>query len=175
MNDSPWFVKHKNILRGMILLLLIISLVGPWAFDKINVPAKYTCSAPNVRLYGDFCGLPMSGIQIFGWFFGGIFYIFLEIIRGTFAGRSRELIIVIYILPLIPFFTILLSIWKKETRQLRKINLVAWILAFLSTLTLFILQINHQAIRLWGLWLYIVVTVSMIIIEISIMKKTENL
>ena len=73
MNDSPWFVNYKNILRGAILLLLIISLLGPWTFDQINVPAQYPCTPPIVRLYGDFCGVPLSGIQVFGLYIGGFF------------------------------------------------------------------------------------------------------
>lgn len=172
--EHLWFVEHKNILRGMILLLLIASMLGPWMFDTINVPAKYMCSAPYVRLYGDFCGVPVTGVQVFGWLFIWFPYMLLEMIKATFAGRFRELLVVISILPLIPFFTTLFLIWKKETRRLRTINLVAWILAFLLTLPFLISQINYQAIRLWGPWLYIVVTVSAIIIEILIQVEERK-
>ena len=59
MNNIPWFVTHKKILRGAILLLFIVAMFGPWIYNLINVPAEYTCSHPNVRLYGDFCGVPL--------------------------------------------------------------------------------------------------------------------
>jgi hypothetical protein len=163
--EHLWFVKHKNILRGMILLLLIISLLGPWAIDQINVPAQYTCSPPNVRLYGDFCGVPVTGVKVFGWLFIWFPYMLLEMIKATFAGRFRELLVMLYIPPLIPFFTTLLLIWKKEPRRLPTINLIAWILAFLLTLTIFISQINDPVFRLWGPWLYIIAAISAIIIE----------
>jgi hypothetical protein len=174
MNKYPWFVNHKNILRGAILLLLIISLFGPWTFDQINVPAQYTCSPPNVRLYGDFCGVPLSGFQVFGLYVGGLFYMFLEMIRGTFGSRFRDLFVGLLILPLIPFLTTLLSIWKKETHRLRTINLFAWILALIPVLTIFTLQINRQSIRLWGLWIYIAAAVCAVVLEIIVMKISLN-
>jgi len=174
MNDSPRFVEHKNIFHLSILTLLIISMVGPWMFDRIFVPAEYTCSPPNIRLHGDFCGVPVSGVQFFGLFAGGFFYMLFEVIRGTFASRSRELLVGLFVLPIIPIFTTLLSIWKKETHRLRTINLVAWILALLLTLTLFILQITNQGIRLWGLWLYILVAVSAVVLETILLKRKTD-
>lgn len=126
-----------------MLALLIVSLLGPWMYDVIHVPAEYTCDNPFVRLEGDFCGLPLSGIKFFTWFAGGFFHI-------------------------IPFFTTLPLIWKKETPRLRTINLVAWILALIPTLTIFIFQIKDQAFRLWGLWLYILVAISALTVEMFI-------
>jgi len=104
----------------------------------------------------------------------GLFYMFVEIINGSFGGRFRELLIMLYALPLVPFFTTLLSIWRKETLQLRTINLVAWILAFLAIVPLFILQINYQVIRLWGLWLYMLAALGAIIFEFFILKELPN-
>jgi len=179
MNNFPWFVEHKKILRGAILLLLIVAMFGPWTYDRVNVPAQYTCSPPNVRLYGDFCGVPLTGIQVFGLYIVGLFYMFIEMIKGTFGGRFRELLIVIYALPLFPFLTTLLLIWRKETRRLRTINLVVWILAFLAIvllfiLLLFILHVNFQIIRLWGLWLYLLSAVSATVLEITVMSISPN-
>ena len=45
------------------LLSLLVAIMGPWTFDLIHVPSEYPCSAPFIRLEGDFCGTPMSG----GW------------------------------------------------------------------------------------------------------------
>ena len=92
----------------------------------------------------------------------------ITLTKGSFINQPRELLVGLLILPLIPFFTTLLLIWKKETHRLQTINLIAWILAFLLTLALFTLQINRQAIRLWGLWFYILAAVSAIIFEVGI-------
>jgi hypothetical protein len=168
MNDIPWFVEYKKILRLAALTLLVIAMLGPWMFDVINVPAEYTCSLPNVRLYGDFCGLPLSGFEFFKLFIGGFFYMLFTF---AFVNYPRELLIGLYILPLIPFVTSLILLWKEETGRLRTINLIAWILALIPTLTLFVFEINRQAIRLWGLWLYLLSALSAIILEAFINRE----
>ena len=59
-----WLDKNKRIWRTAILIMLLVALIGPWTFERINVPAKYPCTSPFIRLEGDFCGEPMSGIWI---------------------------------------------------------------------------------------------------------------
>lgn len=167
-----WFNENRSIVRVAILALLIVSLFGPWMYDVIHVPAEYTCDKPFVRLEGDFCGLPLSGIKFFTWFTGGFFYIIVEILKGSFTGRFRELIAGLSILPLIPFVTTILLLWKRESPRVRTINLVAWILAFLLALTVFLPQIKEQSFRLWGLWLYILAAAGAVIIEIFITKTS---
>ena len=71
--------KHK--LRMVVLVGMIVAFLGPWAFDRINVPAQYECTPPNIRLYGDFCGIPFSGFQFFLWT-GGAFISINETMKG---------------------------------------------------------------------------------------------
>lgn len=168
-----WFDANRSIVRGAILILFIASLTGPWMYDVIHVPAQYECGKPFVRLGGDFCGMPMSGIQFFTWFTGGFFYIAAELVKGTFTGRFRELIAGLSILPLIPFFTTILLFWKNGTPRIRTANLIVWILALTLALTFFLVQIRDQSFRLWGLWLYILVAISAITFE-SIMRKNSS-
>jgi len=159
---------NRNIVRVAILALLIISLLGPWMFDLINVPAEYPCDEPFVRLEGDFCGYPLSGFFALYMFSSGLFHSLVRLVSGTFTGQAREFLMGLYLLPILPFLTTVLLIWKKETPSLRTINLVAWILALIPTLTIFIFQIKDQAFRLWGPWLYILAAVSAVIVEILI-------
>jgi len=168
MNIPFWLGAHRNVLRFLVLVLLITTLIGPWGFDQINVPAKYACDSPFIRLYGDFCGLPISGYQVLGFMVGGFFQMLFVFITGMFINRPGELLAGLSILPLIPFFTTLLLLWKKESHRLRTVNLVAWILALLLTLMLFITQINDKATLLWGLWLYIITAAIAIALEISL-------
>jgi hypothetical protein len=153
-----------------ILILLVISMLGPWMFDLINVPAEFTCSKPNVRLYGDFCGLPLSGFEFFKLFIGGFFYMLFTLTTGSFLNYPRELLVGRYVLSLIPVITSLLLLWKKETRLLPTINLIAWILALIPPLLMFVLlavQRSGYIFRLWGLWLYILVAISTVAFEIN--------
>lgn len=129
--------QNISIFRAGALILFVVALLGPWTFDVINVPAEYECSAPFIRLNGDFCGMPMSGLWV--------------------GGLS--------ILPLIPFFTTLFLLWKKDARRFRTIHLIAWVLALILALVAFNSQINDPIIPLWGLWLYILLAVGAILIE----------
>jgi hypothetical protein len=172
--------KYKKIARMALLILLVISMLGTWMFDLINVPAEYICDKPFIRLYGDFCGLPLSGFQYFGLFVGGFFQMLIFLMNGGFIYQPRELLVGSLLLILLPFFTTLLSLWKKETRRLPTINLFTWILALIPTLIMFILlavQRSGYIFRLWGLWLYILTAVSAIIFESVIQRwerKSEN-
>ena len=170
MGYSPWFVEHKNILRFTTLIVFVITMFGPWMFDRISVPAEYTCDLPNIRLNDDFCGLPLSGFQFLVWFAGGFFYIIFELIRGVFSGPLREMMSGLSLLLLLPSFTTILLLLGKGSRRLRTINLVLWTLAFLLSLTVFILQIKDQVMQLWGLWLYIILVISALIFELFILK-----
>lgn len=166
--------QNISILRAGVLILFVIALLGPWTFDLANVPAEYDCSAPFIRLNDDFCGTPLSGLQIFKPMVGGFFYMLFELITGRFTGQGSEFFFGLSILPLIPFFTTLLLLWKKDTRRLRTAHLVAWVLALILTLVIFIAQINDPVTRLWGLWLYILLAVGAIVIEYLAAKNNPT-
>jgi hypothetical protein len=172
--------KNKVLLRMLVLALFIISMLAPWAFDQLNVPAQYDCNKPSVRLYGDFCGSPMSGFGAFIWLAGGFFYMLDELIKGNIAARIPEFIFSIYAwIIILPFFSMILLIWKKNSRRLQTINLVAWGLACLLTLAGFILQTNrdqfvHYFYLLWGAWLYILVAIGTIIFEILALRSNTK-
>jgi len=143
-----------------------MSLMGPWMFELINVPAEYSCDKPFILLHGDFCGEPMSGFQFFSWFAGGFIVIVVELLRGIFTGSAREFIAALSLLPLLPFFSTLLLIWKKDSHQLQTINLIAWGSACILTLIIFIFQLRDQPIRLWGLWFFLGLAATVLILEV---------
>ena len=160
------FSQNISIIRASVLLLLAVALLGPWTFDTVNVPGEFACSAPFIRLNDDFCGLPISGIQFFQLWIGAFFYMPFELITGGFTGSAREFLLGLsIILPLIPFFTTLFLLWKKDARQLRTAHLVAWALALLLTLAFMLLQTQDPLIPLRGLWFYILLAVGAIVIE----------
>ena len=167
--------------RTLVLALFIISMLGPWMFDLLNVPAQYPCGKPSVRLYGDFCGYPMSGFEVIKWANSGFLYFLDELLEGNIAGRIINLILPLYSwLIILPFFSILLLIWNKNSRRLQTINLIAWGLACILTLTLFILQTKerqfiHTFYLLWGIWLYILIAIGTIIFEILGLRSNNQL
>jgi hypothetical protein len=165
-----WINENRNFIRPIILIVFVVTLIGPWMFDTINVPAEYVCDKPFVRLEGDFCGSPLSGFQFFSLFTGGFFQMLVELFKGNFAGHAREYLVGLSLLLLIPFFTTLLVIWKKDSRRVQTINLNMWILALIPALLVFVLQLNDKAFYLWGPWLYIVMATGTLIVEMIIRK-----
>jgi len=143
-----WINENRNFIRPIILIVFVVTLIGPWMFEQINVPAEYACDKPFIRLEGDFCGSPLSGFQFFSLF--------------ILVGLS--------LLLLIPFFTTLLVIWKKVSRRLQTINLSMWSLALILALLLFVLQLKDKVFYLWGLWLYIVLAICTLIVEMILRK-----
>src|SRR3990172_7764072 len=95
-----WINKHQRVWRVVILVLLLVAIMGPWTFgDRIDVPSEYPCSAPWVRLEGDFCGMLLSGIGVFSWMVGGLINLGVRLVTGATVftdGRASS------------FFTLLL-------------------------------------------------------------------
>lgn len=174
-----FLTENVVIWRLFTLAVLIISMVGPWTFDLLNVPAAYPCEPPVVRLYGDFCGYPMSGFETVKWAAGGFFDIFAELLKLHFAARFAEIIFLIGVLVVVlPFFSNLLLIMNRGSRRLQRISIIVWGIACLPTLTLFIFQSNPgqfvQFFRLlWGLWLYILTAMGTLIVELLVLRA-EN-
>ncbi|HSK65758.1 MAG TPA: hypothetical protein VK888_02440 [Anaerolineales bacterium] len=162
-----WLGRDRNFVRITLLLLLAISILGPWAFDRIHVPAEYTCEPPFVRLDGDFCGSPMSWLSLFSWFTDGFLTTLRHLIAGLFAGRAREFLAVLLVmLPVLPFFSMLLLIWRKNSARLKTIHLIAWGLGSLFPLLILTFEWNGPVTKLWGLWLYILLAIGALLVEI---------
>lgn len=113
-NISFWIDEYKGMLRFMILILFVVSMTGPWMIEQLHVPAEYACSPPTIRLEGDFCGSPLSGIRFLIWFTGGFFYILFELIRGVFPGHPRELLSGLSLLLILPVITTFLLLVEKN-------------------------------------------------------------
>jgi hypothetical protein len=168
-----WISENRNFIRSILLIFFLLSMMGPWMYDLIHVPAEYDCDKPFIRLEGDFCGYPMSGFEFFKWFGGGFIGMLASLVTGEtiFPDRIREFFFVsLSLFPMLPFFSTLLLMWRKDPRRLQTINLAAWILALIPPLFIFIFQLRDQAFRLWGLWLYILVAIGAFVIEILFQK-----
>jgi hypothetical protein len=168
-----WINEHKRVWRVAILVLLLVAIMGPWTFDRINVPAEYPCSAPDIRLEGDFCGMPISGIWIFSWMIGGFIIMGVELVTGAtgFADSGGEflrafLFIMVLLLLLLPIFSTLFLIVRGDRRRRQVFNAAAWGLAASIGLLIGITIYQKLFWRLWGIWLYIGLAVSALILEV---------
>ena len=172
-----WINEHQSKWRAILLVLMVVAFMGPWAYDRINVPAEYTCSAPNIRLYGDFCGIPLSGFWLFPWIFPWIFSSFFDLITGKLLitqwiqGLSSSFL---FFLPALPLISTLILILRGNHRRMQIFAIITWVLAI--GLVLF-LGLHNQKVywRLWGIWLYLCLAISALMLETTILMVGRKL
>ncbi len=171
-----WIIEHKHVWRAVVLGLLLLAIIGPWAFDRINVPAQYTCSAPFIRLEGDFCGEPLAGIFIFSWVLLG----FIQMVAYLVAGgpflpeRAREMFFSLFpLLLVLPLITTLRIILGETRRRWQVIHIIALALAAGPTLLLVVASFSSLRWELWGIWLYIGVATSALLLEVFTLNRAK--
>ena len=91
----------------------------------------------------------------------------------VFPDRAREFLITFYLmvgifLLVLPFFTTLLLIQGGDSRRLRVFHLMAWGLAAVLGLLLALPAVSGSGLysELWGIWLYIGLAASALILEV---------
>ena len=138
----------RRLLDNLVVIVGLIAFCGPWAFDRIMVPAQYECSFPIVRLYGDFCGVPLSGFRLIYWV--GV---------GTFQS--------IIVMLLLPFpYTLFLSL-TRTTAFRTWLMIGVWGIAIILTLLVGAANFPELYLAQWGTWLYLVVAVAAFILGVA--------
>ena len=143
--------------------------MGPWAFDLIHVPAQYACSAPFVRLQGDFCGTPLSGLWILLAAVGEVGSTAVALAGGSTAlvepGRLLLFLLGVFLLVL-PVFSTLRMLLPGEQRRRRFAQPVVWGLAGAASVGwLLLTPAEWLPGRLWGAWLYAGFAACMLVLE----------
>ena len=165
-----WATKHKHKLRAVILALMIVSFLGPWTFEGIYVPSSYDC---EIRLDENICGLPKSGMEFYVWYYIGS-------ITELFSGRSElieifRLVILFLILtcPLLPLFNTSLLVLFENYHSKNAFTFTSWCLAISVGLLGGIFIYPEQFGVLWGLWLFIGLSISALGFEIVFDRETQ--
>lgn len=181
-SKMAWLNRRMNDLRVIELVLLLVAIMGPWWFDVINVPAQYTCSNPFIRLEGDFCGAPISGTWLPVTIAAGLVPMVVKWLTGTavLAEWIHEFSIgLLMLLPTLPVISTLLMILGRDRRGRQAFHIIALGLAVCLTLfmgaNLIGLSLSSRAWwMLWGIWLYIGVTVSALILEVLALNNWKR-
>ena len=176
-----WLMAHPRTWRIAALFFLAAAFLGPWFYDRVNVPAEYTCDPPFIRLEGDFCGLPMSGVWLLRMLIAGSINIFIGLITDvTVSAESvRELLVILSaVLLLLPIISTLLLIWRGDRRGLQIFHLVGLCLAGGLMLWVLSTESGLHTSRLWGPWLYtgsvLILLILFLILEIICYAKTKG-
>jgi hypothetical protein len=171
-----WISEHQRNWRIALLIAMLVAFLGPWAFDLVNVPAQYEC-APNIRLYGDFCGVPIPGFLVTLWTGINFTSTIIGLLTGEFpfSDRIREFLISpLLLLPLIPVISTLLLILRGNTQRRQVFAIISWFLAIAACLFISF-QINpRQLLASWGLWLYILLGLCALIFEMIIIRQEKR-
>ena len=163
-----WMENHDRDWRIVILALLLVAFLGPWTFDLIHVPSEYACSSPFIRLSDDFCGTPLSGIRLFGWVAGGFIYSSTGLVTGEMMLSEwlREFLYSLLLcLPLLPVFSTLLRILRRDYKPGQVFTIIAWIMAIGFGLFWGVNNFPRSFWAVWGIWLYIGLALSALVME----------
>jgi hypothetical protein len=170
--DMSWINNHKSGWRLAVLVLLLVAIIGPWTFDRILVPSEYRCSAPFVRLEGDYCGKPLSGMWVFALLAGGLLNTGVRLITGAIAftdlvSEARFVLLagLILFLLTLPAFSSLFFILGGDRQRRQVFHVAAWGLAAAAGLLLGVSGFSRLHGAVWGFWLYTGLATSALILE----------
>jgi hypothetical protein len=172
-----WISRHKRNLRITLLILMLLAIIGPWVFDLINVPAKYTCAPPNYRLHDDFCGMALSGL----WVLWGSTAEFIRsawmLVTGQdgLASIFRVLAISLFdLLIVLPVVSTLLVCLRDDNRRLVVFHMLICGLAAGAGLLMGLNSYPRLFYVVWGVWLFVLATASAVILEVLLMRNRKN-
>lgn len=169
-----WIDRNKNILRACLLVGLVAAFMGPWAYDVINVPAEYACQAPNVRLYGDFCGAPLPGTWMISGAVSGLAYMGGSLLTQEFSYQEAAsgLLFSLFVLLLcLPFVSTLVVMLRGERGGWRFLNIAAWGVALGLGMLIALSTLPQVYWVLWGIWLYVAVAGCAVVLEAIWLRK----
>jgi hypothetical protein len=175
-----WIRAHQRTWRTIILVLLLIAIIGPWAFDLINVPSIYPC-LNSVRLEGDFCGIPLSGARAFTFFIEAVVGSVSRLIMGEGGIRLEFRNIragIFMVLIFLPLLSMLIVIIRGNSRRFRWSHILILGLAIpIVSMIAFsgFLRPSGQPWALWGIWLYLGLLLSVLFLEVLNHLETRKL
>jgi hypothetical protein len=168
--------SDRQIWRFIFLVLVLVAIAGPWAFDRINVPAQFPCSPPFIRLEGDFCGTPMRGITLLYWMLLEVVGVIWNFLTGELPLArlaSRMLRLSFLFLLLLPLFTTLLLLKHQASRGLQRFHIIT--LLFVTGMGLWVVNVPASGFHpaLWGMWVYFTLGFLMLIVELFSLRKAD--
>lgn len=173
-----WINEHKRIIRIAFLILLVIAIFGPWVFDTIPLPPSYPCSPLSVRLDDTHCGWPMSITFFYSAFFSEFSNLLVGFVRGSASFTEVEwswFFMLILILLLMPFLSAVILALRGDHRSWLIFHRMGLSLAAAIGGWITWLSFSRASWMLWGLWLYIGLTISMWVLEVMIWRIPRKL
>lgn len=180
--SMAWINQRRNVVRGALLILLLVAIVGPWTYSSDGLPPAEWCRDPNILLENGRCVRLVSGAEVLTFMTGAFLSLNVQLVRGTLdlADRAREffgvfLFVVLLFLLVQPFFSTLLLIFGGGRPSRRMYHLAAWgLAAAISGLLLVASYWSEPSTDLWGNWLYVGLTATVLAVELSVNRPTSD-
>jgi hypothetical protein len=177
--EKMWIDKNINSIRLAIVLLAITALIiGPWVFESLWVPGDFPCNPPTVRLKDNFCGLPIQGIDYILWWAGGFVGATASLASGDLPfidWIGEGLLPLIFLFPLVPLFSSLTLMIREDKKSNPIFNIISWGIALGICLWIGVLGQPRYFYILWGLWLYIGLSVAALWLERFALKGKKGI
>ena len=174
-----WFNRYTWGWRALILLLLIITFMSPWGYDRIHVPAQYYCTPPFIRLEGDFCGTPLPGIWTLFVSFGIIFTTIAEAADVTFPLLLTRILYSLFALltPLAILSSLFILLFSRgqswpQTRHLKLLGLS--VVGGVGFLLLVALLQGPGLFYIWGAWVYALLALAAFLVETAVWQSNTR-
>jgi hypothetical protein len=156
LSITQWFTEWWRVVRLAGIALVVLALAGPWWYDKIYVPAEYECHRPNIRLEGDFCGVPIAGF----WQITELVNMVPMLVQHTYPGSigAREIggLLLWFALTLVligPVISNVITTQEAADPLAVVAHIVLDLVIAMVSYALLNLSAYHP-ILIWGLWLY---------------------
>ena len=161
-----WISRHKNWVRLVGFGLLLIAILGPWAYEGDGVPPPAFCHPPFILLETGSCAGRMSGAYIISFSTLAIPSLISQFLSGALvlSERGREFLVFLppLLLVLLPVTSTLLRVRNRNCRSVQIFSIITWGLAVgLGLLIAALAEVFHPA-HLWGVSLYLGVAGAML-------------
>ena len=175
-----WIRAHWRAGRVVGGVLLLVAIIGPWAYEADGKPPVEWCRAPDFVLNGYCVGLT-SGATIISFLAMLLWEACVGLVTGVdVIGASGPgafyrgfLLLTLPVLLLLPLLTTLLLMRAKVSSRQRILHLVVLGLAAGASLVLVAFEPDLLSGRFWGLWLYCGLTIGLLMWE-GIALATER-
>ncbi|MCK4725285.1 MAG: hypothetical protein KAT29_05775 [Anaerolineales bacterium] len=176
-----WINRRKNVVRVAVLILLLVAIVGPWTYTSDGMPPAEWCRDPNILLENGRCVRLVPGAEVLTFMIGAFLSLNVQLVNGTLvlADRARELFSVYLFMVLLfllvqPFFSTQLLIFGSDRPPRRMYHLIAWgLAAAISSILLLASFWSMLPTGLWGIWLYVAVAASVLVVELLAIRSTS--
>jgi len=147
----------RRLVRFILGVTSGCALVGPWIYERVNVPARYVCAAPNIRIEGDYCGVPLSALTLLALELAVLPAIVNQFVSGVPPAldpvSTASLFTIIALILAAPIVSVLWAALDRGRGRWPITLFGLWGVVLAVTLTLGILPYARPIWEAWGVWL----------------------